>query len=155
MFYKRFSCLPQAYNMNKLLCRKYFPKRQFETLVEMQINACKKFVNNNVFGTRRGDHFEWITYLDFNRSIQKFRNVLIHHNIGQNDKIALISNNRVEWAVIMFAASSLGAVIVPMYEAQLEKDWRYIVNDSDAKLVVVANESIFEKTKHYLSTVSI
>lgn len=35
------------------------------------------------------------------------------------------------------------------YEAQLEKDWHYILNDSDAKVLVVATEAIYEKVKDY------
>jgi acyl-CoA synthetase (AMP-forming)/AMP-acid ligase II len=35
--------------------------------------------------------------------------------------VAIISNNRLEWAVTMYACQGLGAQIVPMYEAQLEK----------------------------------
>jgi long-chain acyl-CoA synthetase len=40
-----------------------------------------------------------------------------------------------------------------MYEAQAEKDWKYIINDSDSKLVLVATERIFEKTEHYIDKV--
>jgi hypothetical protein len=39
--------------------------------------------------------------------------------VGPYDKVAIISNNRFEWAVIASAAYSLNATIVPMYEAQL------------------------------------
>ena len=35
----------------------------------------------------------------------------------------MISNNRVEWAVCKYAVNGLGAQLVPMYEAQAEKDW--------------------------------
>lgn len=41
------------------------------------------------------------------------------HNIGKDDKVAMISDNRVEWAVTFFAANSLGAQIIPMYQVQV------------------------------------
>lgn len=44
-------------------------------------------------------------------------------------QVALISNNRIEWAVIFYATASVGGALVPMYEAQMEKDWRYIIAD--------------------------
>ena len=65
--------------------------------------------------------FDWITYGEFNREVQKFRNVLVHHNIEKGDNVAVIANNRVEWAVACYACNGVGAAIVPMYEAQLEK----------------------------------
>ena len=39
------------------------------------------------------------------------------------------------------------------YEQQLESDWKYIVNDSDAHLLVVATEAIYEKVKSYPGTI--
>jgi hypothetical protein len=40
-----------------------------------------------------------------------------------------------------------------MYEAQAEKDWKFIINDSDSKLVLVANERAYEKAEHYIDKV--
>ena len=34
-----------------------------------------------------------------------------------------------------------------MYEAQLEKDWKFIVDDSGSKALIVSNESIHAKVK--------
>jgi long-subunit acyl-CoA synthetase (AMP-forming) len=39
------------------------------------------------------------------------------------------------------------------YEAQLEKDWHYILGDSDSKLLIVATEAIYEKVKDYVGKV--
>ena len=61
-----------------------------------------------LFGTRNGNKFDWITYKQFEREVQKFRNVLVHHNFGVGDKIAVIVNNRVEWAVVAIAANTRG-----------------------------------------------
>jgi long-chain acyl-CoA synthetase len=35
---------------------------------------------------------------------------------------------------------------------QAEKDWKYIVQDSEAKLLITATEPIYEKTKSYLNS---
>ena len=49
----------------------------------------------------------------------------------------MISNNRVEWAVAYFATLGMGAQIVPMYEAQAEKDWRYEqINKRHLKIII-------------------
>lgn len=40
------------------------------------------------------------------------------------------------------------------YEAQLEKDWHYILEDSGSKLVIAATEAIYEKVKNYPGKVS-
>ena len=40
--------------------------------------------------------------------------ILAEHNISKEDKVALISNNRLEWATIKYATVGLGGQIVPM-----------------------------------------
>jgi long-chain acyl-CoA synthetase len=66
------------------------------------------------------------------------------HDLGVKDgsKVAIISNNRWEWAVVTAAAYSLKATAVPMYEAQLASDWTYILNDSEAMTLFTANDAI-------------
>lgn len=125
----------------------------FKTLVELQEGTCHHNHDKQVFGTRNGDKYEWMTYGEFGREVQKFRNVLTHHKFGFDDKLALISNNRVEWAVAAGAVHSLGGQLIPMYEAQTEKDWKYIINDSDAKIVLVANEKLYHQTQNYPGTI--
>ena len=98
----------------------------FTSLVEMQQKSCVLNEQNDVFGTMKISEngikrFDWITYGQFDREVQKFRNVLAHHRINQGDNVAVIANNRVEWAVACYACNGVGAAIVPMYEAQLEK----------------------------------
>lgn len=68
-------------------------------------------------------------------------------------KVALISNNRLEWAVAYFATISLGAQIIPMYEAQKESDWQYIIKDSEAKMILAASEKVYAQTESYINTV--
>ena len=61
-----------------------------------------------------------IVYLLFLcEQVEKCRSVLASHNVGIDDKVAMISDNRVEWAVTFFAANSLGAQIIPMYQVQV------------------------------------
>ena len=61
-------------------------------------------------------------------------------------KIGIISNNRWEWAVIASAAYSLNATLVPMYEAQLSKDWAYITNDAECEVLVCATQDVYDRT---------
>ena len=40
-----------------------------------------------------------------------------------------------------------------MYEQQLTSDWEYIVNDSESKLIIAANEGIYQRVKGFIGTV--
>jgi long-chain acyl-CoA synthetase len=128
-------------------------KGGYESLIDYFNTTVQVHGDRKALGTRVGDAFEWMDYTTLGRDVEKFRNVLHHHNIGRNDAISIISNNRVEWVVAWYAAVSLGAQVVPMYEAQLEKDWRYIVEDSGSTMVLCANEAIYSKVKSYVNSV--
>ena len=124
-------------------------KLQFDTLIELQQESTKAYSTNPMFGTRNGNVYEWINYAEFDVEVAKCRIVLKENKIGKDDKVALISNNRLEWATLKYATVGLGGQIVPMYEAQLEKDWKYILEDSDARVLVVATEAIYQQCKDY------
>jgi len=149
---------------SSLLLQQPNPRRslEFRTIIELQQEAVLAYPDNPMLGTfkkiQQSDgtskgSFQWITYKQFDREVQKFRNCLHRLSIGVDDKVSIISNNRVEWAVAKYAVNSLGAQLVPMYEAQSEKDWLYILEDSDTKLLIVATEAIYEKTKGYAGKV--
>lgn len=87
---------------------------EFQTCVELQEKACAMFGDKPVFGTKNGNKFDWMSYNEFGKQVQAFRNVLHSKNFKFDDKLALISNNRSEWAVTMYATLSLGGQIVPM-----------------------------------------
>ena len=59
----------------------------FRTLVELQQKSCAANKDIPLFGTRIGKEFKWTTYGEFGAMVDKFRNVLLHHNIGYNDKV--------------------------------------------------------------------
>ena len=59
--------------------------------------------------------------------------------IGKGDRVALLSENRWEWAVADFATLALGAVDVPLYATTTAEQVGYMLRDSGAKVAVVSN----------------
>jgi long-chain acyl-CoA synthetase len=126
---------------------------KYETLVDIYTDAIRTFPDNPLFGTKKGGQWHWTTYLEFGRMTDGFRAGLVSLGVVKGDRVAVIANNRVEWAVAAYACFGLGAAFVPMYEAQLAKDWDFIVRDCSAKVLVVATDAIAEKTKEFLGTI--
>jgi len=113
------------------------------TLSELYAQSVAAFPDNPLFGNRNPDGtWEWMTYREFGEDIDKARGGLQSLGVANGDRIAIISDNRTEWAVGAYAAYSLGAAWVPMYEAQTQKDWKFILNDSGAKVLFAATDGI-------------
>ncbi len=129
------------------------PSNDFTSLVNMQERVCAEFATRPAIGTKRNKRYEWTSYADLGKRVDAFRSALSQMGVERGQKVAIISNNREEWAVAAYATYGLGAHYVPMYEAQLPKDWKYILNDSEAVVLIVANEEIYEKTLGFLDEI--
>ena len=65
--------------------------------------------------------------------------------IGKGDRIAILSENRPEWAVADFASLLLGAVDVPIYPTLTEEQTLAILQDSGARLAFVSTVDQLKK----------
>lgn len=122
---------------------------KFKDLVDMQQKAVAAHGPRNLFGTKRDGVWTWLTYSEFGKRVDNFRGGLAAAEIGQNDAVGIIAGNREEWAIAAYAAYGLGAIYVPMYEHQLEEDWKYILQDSGVKLLLVSNLDIYNRVKDW------
>jgi len=122
----------------------------FENLVEIHDHAIQSFGRRELFGTKKGAAWIWTTYEEFGKDVERARGGLASLGLTRGDNVAIISDNRVEWAVLGYGCFGLGVAFVPMYEAQSDKDWEFIVKDCEAKALIVANKAILEKTRRFL-----
>ena len=121
----------------------------FQTLSELIENSIRRYGDRPAFGTKTQTHYEWITYSEFGIQLGKLRTLFKRHGVKKGDRIAIIANNSVEFALSIYAAYGLGAVIVPMYEVQKVQDWEYILSDAQPKIVIVGSDSIREKIESF------
>jgi long-chain acyl-CoA synthetase len=97
-----------------------------------------------VFGDQR------LTWLEFNRSINRLANALSSLGIRKGDKVATILPNCLELLEVYWAAAKTGAVVVPLSTLLLEKAVQTLLQDSDSALLVT-NAGFVEKINHIRS----
>lgn len=122
---------------------------RFSDLVDVLEKAVADHAQHNLFGTKIDGSWQWITYGAFNKRVDDVRGGLADLGVKQGDTVAIISANRVEWAVAAYATYGLGARFCPMYESQMPKDWKYILEDSGAKVLLTSTYQIFESTRDW------
>ncbi|MCI0671364.1 MAG: long-chain fatty acid--CoA ligase, partial [Myxococcaceae bacterium] len=115
---------------------------KFQTLVDIYTQSTRAFGPRELFGEKKNGTWTWTSYARFGQMVDDLRGGLAQLGVGMGDRVAVISNNRVEWAVGCYATATLGAAYVPMYEAQQAKEWQYILNDCGAKVVLCATDAI-------------
>jgi long-chain acyl-CoA synthetase len=77
--------------------------------------------------------------------VRAFAEVLKGWGIQKGDRVAMLSENRWEWAVVDFAALAVGAVDVPLYSTLTAEHVGYMLKDSGARVVVVSTKDQYEK----------
>src|SRR5687768_5186401 len=119
--------------------------QKFNNLVDLWEKSCERYAARELYGTKTPRGWRWITYSDFKRRVDHFRAGLASLGLGAHDRIAIISNNRVEWAIAAYAAYGLNATFIPMYEAMTVDDWEFILSDCDAKAVITPAGKVFDQ----------
>jgi long-chain acyl-CoA synthetase len=67
--------------------------------------------------------------------------------IEKGDRVSILGNTRPEWTYFDFAALSIGATVVPIYQTNSPEECRYVLENSDAKVVVVEDDEQLEKIR--------
>ena len=75
---------------------------------------------------------------------------LIELGIEKGDKVAMILANRPEWNMLDMAIGQVGGITVPVYPTISEEDYRYILADCDAKMVIIDGLSVMHKVTSIL-----
>ena len=91
-----------------------------------------------------------ITSNELKRRVQSLAAAFKVWGIRKGDRIAILSENRWEWAVTDFAALALGAVDVPLYPTLTAEQAAYALRDSGARVAVVSTRAQYEKVASIL-----
>ena len=122
-------------------------KRVFDLLQ----NYLEKYPNQQVALAGKKDG-KWVKYSvqDYVECANNLSYALIELGIEKGDKVALILTNRPEWNMLDMAISQVGAITVPVYPTISEEDYRYILSDCDAKMVIIDGASVMNKVTNIL-----
>jgi len=118
--------------------------RSFKNLVDLYEQACRDFGPRELFGSKKNGAWHWQTYAEFGRQVDQFRAGLASLGVAAGDRVAIVSNNCVEWAVAAYATYGRRAAFVPMYESQLPDEWVFILRDCGAKMVIASTKAIHD-----------
>ncbi len=79
-----------------------------------------------------------ISSRDLYRDVLGMARSLATWGIDKGDRVALLSENRYEWAVTDYACMVLGAVVMPIYPTLTGEQIAYMLNDSGARVAVTS-----------------
>lgn len=115
---------------------------EFETIPQLFTGLVRHFEGTDkaalAYKDKRTKAWTDITWQQLHDDVMAFAGYLHSRGVRKGDRVALISENRPEWAVTDLATQMIGAVNVALYTTLPASQVAYILKDSGAKLFVVS-----------------
>ncbi len=124
-------------------------KQDINNLVELFFINYKKQKKENILLTSLKDTDNIFTWEKTFHSIKKLSSEIKKY-INKGDRCLLISENRPEWFITDLSVMLSEAITVPAYTTYAEKDYEYIIENCNPKLIFVSNQDQFNKVKQII-----
>jgi long-chain acyl-CoA synthetase len=102
---------------------------------------------------RQANQWTAISAQELYRGVAGVAGQLRRWGISRGDRVAILCENRPEWAIADFASLLLGAVTVPIYSTLTAEQTAYMLRDSGARVVFVSSEKQWQKVSSILAEI--
>ncbi|MFC2166941.1 AMP-dependent synthetase/ligase [Acidobacteriota bacterium] len=118
-----------------------------ETLGQLFINTVKSFPKDDLMLYKEAGSYIPISTDEVATRVKNTCLGLKALGLESGDKLIIFSGNRPEWVMTDMASQCLGGVTVPIYTTLVPEQVKYIINNSDAKIVFFSDEDLWNKIK--------
>jgi len=116
-----------------------------ETIGQLFLNTVKSFKKDDLMLYKKEGSYVHISTEEFSNKIKYFSLGLRDLGFGAMDKLILFSETRPEWVITDIANLCLGGITVPVYAYLVPEQVKYIIDNSEAKIVVASTHEQLEK----------
>jgi long-chain acyl-CoA synthetase len=109
-----------------------------ETLIEMFQETVRNFPDSPALSRKTEEGYRTITYREMDSRMQSLARGLSAMGIRKGDRVALMSENRPEWAITDLAILRLGAVNVAIFPSLTSQQAHHIIADSGSRTIIVS-----------------
>ncbi|NNF13046.1 MAG: long-chain fatty acid--CoA ligase [Gemmatimonadetes bacterium] len=116
------------------------------TLTDLFFEAVDRFGGAPAF--QRLESESSVVDISYDEALERVRRVsagLVSRGIERGDRVAILSENRPEWALADYGCLCSGVIVVPIYPTLTASQLAYILGDSEARLVFVSSQEQAEK----------
>lgn len=113
-----------------------------------------KFPRDDALGGKKDG--DWYTYSteEYYKKSHQFALGLLAMGLKKGDKIATVTSNRPEWNFADMGMAMTGVVHVPMYPNIGEDEYKYILEHSEARMLIVGDKRLYESLSPLAKTIS-
>jgi long-chain acyl-CoA synthetase len=117
------------------------------TLADLLPRAAEIYGDAPAIRLKQDGHWISRSFVEVRETVRSLALGLIDLGVVASDKVSILGNTRPEWTYFDFAALSIGAIVVPIYQTNSPEECQYVLENSDAKVVVVEDDEQMEKIR--------
>jgi long-chain acyl-CoA synthetase len=118
---------------------------QMETIPKQFLHTVETFDRKDAFRTKHDGRWVDMSHREALDRVYGAALGLQSLGLARGDRIAIISENRVEWALSDMAILSMGGINVPVYPTLPSSQAEYILRDSEARAIFVSTPEQLDK----------
>jgi long-chain acyl-CoA synthetase len=118
-----------------------------ETLIGIFLDAVSTHRKPDLFQRKGPQGWESIPAERALAEVESLALALRELGVSRGDRVALLSENRVEWPFTDLAVLGLGAITVPIYPSLTAAQVRYLMDDSEPRVAVVSSQEQLDKMR--------
>ena len=127
---------------------------RFENISDILVHNASKHGDKDALFFKNGHGYCPTSFSILEQKTAQFSGGLLSMGIESGDRVAILSKNRPEWVIADMATAMIGAVSVPIYTTLSRCEITYILNDAEAKAIVIESMDHFEKIMAIISQCS-
>jgi long-chain acyl-CoA synthetase len=112
---------------------------EIRTLCDIFYYSVETYRKSEHLKVKRGGEWRAISSAEFLSAVEELSMGLRALGVEKGDRVAILSENRPEWAYADLATLTAGAADAPIYSTLTPPQVLYILNDSESKVVFVSN----------------
>ena len=118
-----------------------------KTVADLLPRAAEQYGPKVAVHYKEGDQWVSKTFEEVREIVRPLAFGLVTLGVEKGDRVSILGNTRPEWTYFDFAALSIGATVVPIYQTNSPEECRYVLENSDSKVVVVEDAEQLEKVR--------
>ena len=123
----------------------YIYNMNYKTIPEMFFSVIEEQKNNNVFNYKSNGAWESLLGNEVKDIVENISSSLLYLGLKPKDKIAILSSTSHLWSLSDYGILSVGMTTTTIYPTLIDEQVKFILNDSESKLVFVENKIQFDK----------
>jgi len=121
------------------------------TLADLLQRAADIYGDQPAVRFKEGDQWVSRSFTEVVEIVRPLALGLTELGVEKGDRVSILGNTRPEWTYFDFAALGIGATVVPIYQTNSPEECRYVLDNSDAKVVIVEDAEQLAKVQEVRS----